>query len=327
MAVLHRRAAVLASVGLSILVSGCGGDGTGIAVTPTPPAAQTVANAPAPPATPVNASFAAPLKSETFNNLSARMTGTETPTGAKNATAMLEGTGSKITFDATTNTYQFTSVGSTPNGTTPEQMNLVTTGTDYCYTTPCTVSGSANGSISRRGVQGANSLGFQYTYVSFANWHNEVASGSDTARTMNVAVFGATTAANAIPTTGTASYQLDITGYQITGPLGTSGSHAIGSTYVGTGTANFDFAGGAYTMTGTVPGVVNYGASEAFSSSGKLTSGANGYAGTFNFNDSGAFTGTLNGWFFGPAAQEVGAVFAGGAPDGRATVGTIVGHK
>jgi hypothetical protein len=287
----------------------------------------TVAAAPPPPTTPVNSSFTAPLKSETFNNLSARMTGTETASGAKNATAVLEGTASKITFDAATNTYQFTSVGPTPNGTTPEQLNLVTTGTDYCYTTPCTVSGSAVGSILRRGVQGANSLGFLYTYVSFANWHNEAPSGSDTLRTMNVAVFGATTAFNAIPKSGTASYQLDISGYQITGPLGTTGSHSIGSSYVGTGTANFDFGGGTYAMTGNVPGVVNYGAMEGFSSSGKLTSGANGYAGTFGFNDSGAFTGTLNGWFFGPAAQELGAVFAGSAPDGRTTVGTIVGHQ
>ncbi len=315
----------MAALGLAALVTGCGGGGE-VASTPTPPPPATVADAPPPPTTPVNASFAAPLKSETFNNLSARMTGTETASGPKNATAKLEGTASKITFDAATNTYQFTSVGPAPNGTSPEQMNLVTTDTDFCYTTPCIVSGNAVGSILRRGVQGSNSLGFLYTYVSFANWHNEVASGSDTMRTMNVAVFGATTPASAIPKTGTASYQLDINGYQITGPLGTTGSHAILPTYVGTGSANFDFGGGTYSMTGSVPGVVNYGASETFTSSGKLTSGANGFAGTFGFNDSAAFGGTLNGWFFGPAAQELGAVFAGSAPDGRTTVGTIVGH-
>lgn len=326
MAVFNRQGELVVCLALSVMVAGCGGGG-GVESTPPPPPAETVAAAPPPPTTPINVSFDAPLKSETFNNLSARMTGTETASGAKNATAALEGTAAKITFDAATNTYQFTSVGGTPNGATPEQLNLVTTGTDYCYTTPCNDSGSAVGAISRRGSQGANSLGFLYTYVSFANWHNELASGSGTARTMNVAVFGATTASNAIPTTGTASYQLDISGYQITGPLGTTGSHSIGSSYVGTGTANFDFGRGTYTMAGEVPGVVNYGAGEAFSSSGKLTSGANGYSGTFGFNDSSAFTGKLNGWFFGPAAQELGAVFAGSAPDGRTTVGTIVGHK
>jgi hypothetical protein len=42
--------------------------------------------------------------------------------------------------------------------------------------------------------------------------------------------------------------------------------------------------------------------------------------------DGSSFKGSLNGWFFGPKAQELGAVFAARQADGRLVAGTILGH-
>lgn len=64
----------------------------------------------------------------------------------------------------------------------------------------------------------------------------------------------------------------------------------------------------------------------SFSSSGSLSASTNGFSGTFKMNDGGAFTGTLGGWFFGPKAEELGAVFSAKASDGRVAVGAITGH-
>ncbi|MDE2597904.1 MAG: hypothetical protein KGL44_13600 [Sphingomonadales bacterium] len=309
------RAAILA---LTALLAACGGS---VASTPAP----TITPAPPPPATPVNASLTAPLKSETFNALTARATGTETPTSIRNATASLQGTASTISYDAATNTYVFSNPAASASGAGPDRVAIVAAGPD-CYATACTVSGTAIGSFMRRGGDVTNANGFLYTYVAYANWHSEAAAGSDHNMTMNMAVFGATTPASGVPVSGTASYKLDLRGNQMTGPLGTSAGRAILPSFGGNGTASVDFAAATYTMTGDMGGVLSQ-AATTFSSSGKLSAGANGFAGNFSFADSGAFTGALQGWFFGPAAQELGAVFAATAPDGRSAVGTIVGHQ
>jgi hypothetical protein len=270
------------------------------------------------------------LKSETFNTLSARSTGTVTASGIKDAQASGPNTEATITYDAVSNTYLLSSPHASASGQTPDAVtaDIVLPDMTQASSTPCasaTCAGSAY--ISRLGASGSSSIGFTYTYVSYANWHSEAAVGADTARTMNVAVFGATTPANAIPTFGTATYALDVNGDQMTGPLGTSGGRQLLTSFSGNGTATFDFGSGSYLMAGTVNSVPNYPNSVSFSSSGKLSSGANGYSGTFSFNDAAAFNGTLGGWFFGPAAQELGAVFSAKASDGRVAVGTIMGHK
>lgn len=316
------------NLGAVLLLAGCGGGGNVASTpTPTPSPSQSATSVPPPPASPVNASFAAPLKSETFNNLSARATGTSSSTALKSATAALQGTGATIVYDAAAGTYQFTSTGPAADGTSPERLTITTTSTDFCYTTPCVTSGNAVGTMARRGVEGSNSLGFLYTHVAFANWHSAATVGSDRVETMNVAVFGATTPAGGVPTTGTASYKLDIRGTQMTGPLGTSAGRQILPGFSGTGVASVDFANATYSMSGDLSTVLATSGTTSFSSTGRLSSGANGFFGNFTFADAGVFSGSLFGWFFGPTAQELGAVFSVSNPDGRTAVGTVVGHK
>ncbi|WP_395395333.1 transferrin-binding protein-like solute binding protein [Novosphingobium sp. BL-8A] len=310
---------------VSGMVSGCGG-GDSVASTGTPP---TVATVPAPTGAVVNATLDGPLKSETFNALSTRYTGVSTSSGVQNTVVSGPSTNATVSYDAATNSYHLSSPGTSASGQSPDAVIADVVQPDFteASSSPCTSGTCSAAAISRRGDDGVRSSGFVYTYVAYGRWFSSAPTGSGTAETMNAAVFGATTPANAIPTSGTASYTLDVNGQELTGPLGTSGGHNIVPSYSGNGTAAFDFGAGTFSMNGSMNSIPNYPDSVTFSASGKLSSGANGYAGTFSFNDAGAFKGSVGGWFFGPQAQEMGAVFSASASDGRVAVGTIVGHK
>lgn len=304
-------------------LAACGGAGGGLVSTPTPPASYTV---PAPSQTPTNTAFVDPMKSENFNNLSVHSVGTMTTNNVKGTSITLPGSDATISYDAASNTYTLSMPQASADGTSPDATKVMTTSSDYCYVTPCIhVSGPAFGAFSRRGASATNSLGFLYTYVSFAYWSSITTSGDDKVITSNYAVFGSPTAAAGVPRSGTGNYSLDIHGFETTGPLGNSGGHAITGTLSGTGTAAVDFGAGTYAMNGSINAPVAQ-TTGSFSSSGSLSASANGFSGSFNMNDGGAFTGTLGGWFFGPKADELGAVFSAKASDGRVAVGAITGH-
>ena len=168
-------------------------------------------------------------------------------------------------------------------------------------------------------------------------------------------VFGERTDNSAVPKTGTATYTGDMLATMVYNPLWDVQTDA--PTYYqwinGTATTNIDFGGNSFTqtMTGTVtaPGldaytsgthVLNSGATFAAAGHGTIDLvGKGGFTGKM---DSASFTqggtnmpvdvagSSIDGAFYGPAAQEVGGGFrvVGAVPDQRVDIlGTFVGRK
>ncbi len=167
-------------------------------------------------------------------------------------------------------------------------------------------------------------------------------------------VFGERTDNGAVPRTGTATYTGDMLATMIYNPL--FDTQADAPTYYqwinGTATTNIDFGANSFTqsLTGTVtaPGldaftsgthVLNAGATFAAAGHGTIDLvGKGGFTGQM---DSASFTqgtnmpvtiagSSIDGAFYGPAAQEVGGGFrvVGAVPDQRVDIlGTFVGKK
>jgi hypothetical protein len=331
---LARLGASAIALPLLMMIVGCGdGGGGGIASTPPPPATSTIVAAPQNAS--ANTSLGGPLQSQSFATLAVRASTTQSSTSLVSATSSMPGGAAAISYDAASNTYTLSSPSSSASGATPDTLKLKPN--DAALTSaapvPCSSGCGGAGYLSREGTNRPSTQPyFIYSYVGYANWWSQTSSGANSVYVQNEAVFGIPTPAAAIPTTGTASYTLDVVGFEGTTPqLGSSGSHANNPTFAGGGAATLDFGSASYSMNGTTgaPTDSSKGGTgiASFSSSGKLLSGANGFGGAFTFNDAGNFDGKLNGWLFGPNAQELGAVFSASSTDGRVVVGTIVGHK
>lgn len=145
-------------------------------------------------------------------------------------------------------------------------------------------------------------------------------------------VYGFDTPANAIPRTGSAIYALVLNGG--VAPVG-----APVRVLFGGGALAANFATGALTLQGSytldAPGSNHYIASYAPLDNGKwtgnatLSSSANAFSGTLTFDSDNTadFSASLNGKFFGPAVQEVGASISGTASDGSRLVAAFTGKQ
>jgi len=121
----------------------------------------------------------------------------------------------------------------------------------------------------------------------------------------------------AVPRSRNAEYQVDL--------IGLESAFGRVTPLAGSGTMQADFAKGVVVTNGTMNQGIQAGQT-TFSSEAKPASTGNGFSGTFRAEDFGTFTGTLNGSFFGPAAQEVGAAFSATQGDRAVMAGTIIGR-
>jgi hypothetical protein len=164
----------------------------------------------------------------------------------------------------------------------------------------------------------------QLTYTTYGLWLS--GAGGDSSRSFNARVFvsGQTTPTANVPTTGSASYTGIVDGYV---SAGGTGYRLLGST--GTLTANF--ATGAVNTSLLLKGnsdvdTGRLGENETFGTvtgNGTVGSGTNRYAGTMSGLSA---SGTFNGSFFGPGANETGYSFSlsGG---GNTAAGVFVGKQ
>jgi hypothetical protein len=167
----------------------------------------------------------------------------------------------------------------------------------------------------------ADPAAFGWNYQSFGVWETGMGTGSGSAGVMSA---GAPTAGSAIPTSGTATF---------TGALGGIYVDASGNDFVTEAalTVNADF--GARTLgvssTGTIksPDLVSTSTASNLNLTGTLTyaAGSNAFAGTVT--NGSTLTGTSNGRFYGPAAEELGGVFILKANSGVETYGGAYGAK
>ena len=287
-----------------------GGEGGGVASTPTTPSAPTL------PGTGTNASLVGTLQSENFANIASAGLASisrlnAVPTFDHGAITL------QVVYDAATKSYAL-KTGATSETFAPADKDAslsnaaVTTykhlkGADASYLT-LTVPGTASG---------------QTRYVGAGFWQRSVTSAATLDVAVDTFVYGAATASP--PRTGSASYGVNLVGVALTNALDVYGLAGSGRLFAdfGSGKVALD---ADYAINGGTQKLIGFAsiAADGKGFSGKFDSGYRGWA-----------PGTWQGGFFGPDAAEVGATGAvhnennlvafalTGARDGQDAAGTI----
>ena len=163
-------------------------------------------------------------------------------------------------------------------------------------------------------------------YVGLGYWQrSSTASGQQSLR-FDSFVYGLLTADNAVPRTGTASYVTDTLGFVTTpgnAPRGFTGQGgfdvdlALGIFAAKTSVFEYDLS----TPESRTGGGIEYIAG------GKLSS-TNGFAGNFTYGGRDTrVSGTIQGQFFGPGGEELGAIFSGTSAAGAVVSGALTGVR
>jgi len=275
------KIAALAATALACLsLEGCGGadsGGGGVQSTPTPP----------PPAG-ANANLLGSLKSETFVN-DATQGALTVANGAGSVAA--GATTASFVYNAASQTYTMT-VGGHSQSFGPSNIDPSLTNSQI--TTYIIKSGNTTDSLTltKPGTSGH----FTYEYVGAAFWQNtNLASTSSGNGSLYAVAYGEPTPASGVPTSGTATYGIDMLGAQTTGTT-VSGISGTGSLLV-------NFSTGALALGGSLT------SGGGFSGGGTLSSSGS-FSGAFNLSTTYADgSGQMSGRLYGPAGQEIGGSF------------------
>lgn len=137
---------------------------------------------------------------------------------------------------------------------------------------------------------------------------------------MEALVFGFPTAGANVPRTGSGQYDIDIGATILK-----SGASTEPSGFRGEGLFLANFATGGITLSGELGGYLGTG---GFQGTGSIASNANAFNGSISISSpsDGEFTGSFNGAFYGPNAQELGATMVGTGSQGQ-FAGSFVGSK
>ncbi|WP_394652612.1 transferrin-binding protein-like solute binding protein [uncultured Sphingomonas sp.] len=168
-------------------------------------------------------------------------------------------------------------------------------------------------------------------YVQGKRWYafGNAASGGGTSYILTDTAFGIRTADAALPRTGSAGYNIALYGSAADADLPNL------TDFGGRGTLMANLATGAITATGTLDWREDYYISGRavrtgtgnFELAATLSSSVNAFGGTMKFSGFGAYTGTLNGRFYGPTGEEVGAAFAAADGAGGHATGVLTGIR
>jgi len=288
---------------VSLGLAGCGGGGD-VASTPVPTPSPT-------PTGPVNADLLGPLKSENFANLAVHGSANFDGATVKGSTASQA---ASIRYDAAKQSY---SLSTTSGKITFAQADIDDSLTSAGATAYIRKNGSVTDSLilTKPGTSGR----FTYKYVGSAFWQHTNLGPVSGSGTVDAFVYGAPTPEAAIPRSGNGFYDIDLLGVEAF----PGGVEAL----AGTGGASVDFTSGKMRIDGTLNGVYFSGMQVQFGGDLTLASGANRFSGKIGWSDADNFTGSVDGQFFGPGSQELGAVFQASAADGRLALGTLTGRQ
>lgn len=302
------------------LLAACGGGG-GIAGAGTnAPGAGGTGAAPTPTPTPTNSNIAGLTVDQTFTSSSATTTTTINISPASVESASSTRSTLQVRYDAASRSYTVESQGRTQSfapadarsSTTPgETVFAKTDGSvrDYLtlVTTPYT------GSTANR-------------YIGLGYWQRNTVSAGRQDTIFDSFVYGLDTAATAVPRAGTASYATDTLGF-VTAP------GKVPRAFTGAGTFDVDLSLGVFAARASVleydltsPDTRSGGGIE-YLAGGKVTSG-NGFAGNFTYGGTDTrVSGQVEGKFFGPGAEELGATFSADNAAGSAVTGSFTGQR
>lgn len=163
-------------------------------------------------------------------------------------------------------------------------------------------------------------------YVGLGYWQENSHDGTRQNTLFDTFTYGFPTPAAALPRTGSATYGIDVFG--LTAVPGYEPTEFDGHGDFTTDWRAGVFAAHAYlTEHGLVTGTT-YGEAVDFTAGGHLSSARDGtFDGMMTYQGShAAISGGLDGRFYGPATQEIGASFAGSNPDGSILAGSFTGQ-
>ena len=236
-----------------------------------------------------------------------------TSTGASGYTNYARAT-SKVVFDPATNTYTVRDTGSLTTTATFGPANQTSSNATF------TTYGTSTNSFRRLNLSASNPL-IVLTYVDYGQWRRTGTANGVTSVNDTYLVFGQKTPAANVPRTGSASYTTIVDGTFVN----KNGAYAVS----GNGSLVANFAGGTIsyseTATGTKEvgiGSINFG---TMNGTGSIAFNSAGFSGT-GTSDTQGYRMDVNGFFYGPAAQEVGGLFriTGNGGQGQ---GALVGHQ
>ncbi len=297
----------LGVIALVLALGGCGGGSGGVSSAGTTPVS--------------NSSLAKLVASQSFANQAATSTATIVAKTNSIITSEAIAQPLTITYDLASNSYTVSTQG---RSQTFAPGNLASAaGGVASYTV------TAGTTTDQLTLHAASVAGYSATaqqYSGLGSWLRTTTSGGNNAVSFDVFVYGLDTAASAVPRTGQASFATTIYGL-VTIPSDEA------RTFQGVGRMDVDFLDGLFTAsaTGSETGLAtqtSYGSGVYVTASGKVTSGSNAFAGDLTYSgNTSKSTGTLNGEFFGPNAQELGASFATVGHDGSSVSGVIWGNQ
>lgn len=294
---------------LCVMLSACGGGGGGVGSNPAPP--------PAPPPsvvvpTSANTDLISLTKSEDFTNDAASLNAAYSLATPNNpTTSITQKQTLSILYDAAAKSYKITVAG---RSLTFLATDLSASQSSAAVTVYEKKSGTVTDTVTltNPGTTGR----FTYKFVGGAFWQRVDQQTSTGSVALDAASYGVETPDGAVPRTGTASYAVDLVGMQ-------SGSANV-TANTGSGTLDVDFGTGTVVTQGVIKGAVQ--GDTVFHGEARMSSSANGFTGTFRFFDFGGFNGSLNGRFYGPNGEEVGATYAATYNNNQA-VGVLIGRK
>ncbi len=173
---------------------------------------------------------------------------------------------------------------------------------------------------------------YAFSHVASRMWRrtNPVVGGATTGYIFEPFLYGHATPAAYLPRTGKAGYAVTVTG------MAADNDFPNLTRFYGWGALYADFGAGTLTGDGQLHYIEDYNVSGpyrqgqkrgTFSTTSAITSNASDFSGSIAFTGIGAYSGDVKGSFFGPNADEIGAVFSATDGEGGALVGTVLGPR
>lgn len=305
-----------AIVGIVLLPLGAcgGGGGGGVASTPAPPIAT-------PTPTPTNTNITDLRASQSFSNDAGRTDVTFNLTSKTTVSGKAAAIPLTVRYDAGSGSYAVTSGDVTDTFATADrqaQNNAGETryvrrnGNDATYLTLVTT--PYYGSTSNQ-------------YVGLGYLQHNSTSGDRQITSFTTFAYGLDTPVGGVPRSGTGTFNTDVLGLE-----SLPGSEP--ALFQGRGRFDVDFLNGVFstqtsvTRTGLISGQGITGGGLDLAGGGTLSASTGGFAGDVVYRSGSTLvSGQLNGRFYGPNAQEIGASFAGAASDGTAFNGSLTGQR
>ena len=312
--------------GASCFLSACGGGGGGVSSTPTP-APSSVTPTP----TPVSQNITLPPTSDLANVPAHANANYDLVANKVLDSDSAQGT-LQVHYDAATHTYSLTSGARSATFGIPDihaGTGAVAGETRYVYTAAGGISQYLTLAVKPYSGSRTNS------YVGLGYWETiQVNNGKQNSQ-LDMFAYGFETSAAAVPKSGAASYDIDALAL-----VAVPGQEP--KALQGGGTLDVDFLSGSFLAQAYVD-EYGLGASNTYGHGGNIVLHAGGHLASGNsFSGNVSYTGflaanpgvsfsnvsgTIQGRFFGPNAEELGASFVAGNSDGAHVAGALTGQR